>query len=57
MNKHKMQKIQLDKHDCPSCGWHSGRCEHCNTKLVNSYVRGERDHGKRHCPNCEGVDE
>jgi hypothetical protein len=48
--------IALGTLDCPSCGWHAGRCEHCHGLLVPSYVVGERDHGLRHCPQCEGVE-
>lgn len=48
--------IRSGTHDCPSCGWHSGRCGHCHEMLVGDYRIGERDHGRTHCPRCQGVD-
>jgi len=42
--------------DCPSCGWHAGRCEHCHGLLTK---RWDSQHGRvvLRCQDCEGVDE
>jgi predicted RNA-binding Zn-ribbon protein involved in translation (DUF1610 family) len=48
--------IALGTLDCPSCGWHAGRCEHCHGLLTK---RWDSQCGRMvlRCQDCEGVDE
>jgi hypothetical protein len=41
--------------DCPSCGWHAGRCEHCRGLLTK---RWDSQHGRvvLRCQDCEGAE-